>query len=121
LLFDIQVTRLQENIMNARSYLFNRAASAALIGLIVAGIALNAQAQQGAEVDSAMPIPVTLMPQMTVSASISNPSATARWRLARTRPQPATLMPTLTVTPDPYAIAAEYMADLPALASNELR
>ena len=104
--------------MNARSYLFTRSASAVLIGLIVAGAALNAQAQPRAGLDQDAPVPVTLMPELTITASASNPSQASRWRLAAKRPQPMTLMPSITVRPDPYVVAAEYMVDLPALAAT---
>ena len=74
--------------MNARSYLFTRTASAVLIGLFVAVAALDAQAHSLAVLDTGIPVPATLMPEMTVTASVSNPSAPSRWSLATNRPQP---------------------------------
>jgi len=108
--------------MNARKSINRKMSSLIFGGSLLAVLSLNAVADPTAVLDARAPLHATLLPALKVSASISDPTAAVRWSITAGRPTPVTLMPTLTVTPDPYAIAAEYMADLPTLtASNDAR
>lgn len=91
--------------MNARKSINRNVTSAFLAGALLAALSFNAVAESTATLDTRAPLPATLLPTFTVSASISNPSADVRWSIAPGRPIPVTLMPTLTVTADAYATA----------------
>lgn len=91
--------------MKARKSRLPRAKSAVLIGAMCAVLSFNVLADSSAKLDPRDPLPATLLPEMKVTASLSNPDLAPSWSLASTRPQPVTLMPTLTITADAEALA----------------
>ena len=105
--------------MNARSTYRKTYISLLCRGALMAFASAGANAQSFAALETDAPVPATLMPEMTVTASISNPGAPARWKLANTRPQPVTLMPTLTVRPDLAAVAESASVALPAISMTQ--
>ncbi|HNV09661.1 MAG TPA: hypothetical protein PKO40_14320 [Dokdonella sp.] len=105
--------------MNARSTYRKTYISLLCCGALMAFASAGANAQSFAALETDAPVPATLMPEMTVTASISNPGAPARWKLANTRPQPVTLMPTLTVRPDLAAVAESASVALPAISMTQ--
>lgn len=105
--------------MNARRFKTTTAKSTVLIGAMFALFSISAAAQTSATLDSRAPVRATLLPEMKVTASLSNPHAAPSWRLASTRPVPVTLMPTLTVTADVEAIAVAILPTVTVYASVE--
>ena len=105
--------------MNARRFKPTTAKSTVLIGTMFALFSISAAAQSSATLDSRAPAQATLLPEMKVTASLSNPHAAPSWRLASTRPVPVTLMPTLTVTADVEAIAVTILPTVTVYASIE--
>lgn len=105
--------------MNARRFKPTAAKSTVLIGTMFALFSITAAAQSSATLDSRAPVQATLLPEMKVTASLANPQAAPRWRLASTRPLPVTLMPTLTVSADVEALAVTVLPTVTVYASVE--
>lgn len=105
--------------MNARSMYRKTYIALLCCGALMAFASAGAHAQSFATLETDAPVPATLMPEMTVTASISNPGAPVRWKVANTRPQPVTLMPTLTVRPDFNAIAESMHSNVPVVAVEQ--
>lgn len=106
--------------MNARSTYRKTYIALLCCGALMAFASAGAHAQSFATLETDAPVPATLMPEMTVTANISNPGAPARWKVANTRPQPVTLMPTMTVRPDFNAIADRVDDALPVIAIEQI-
>lgn len=105
--------------MNARSTYRKTYIALLCCGALMAFASVGANAQSFATLETDAPVPATLMPEMSVTASISNPGAPARWKVANTRPQPVTLMPTLTIRPDFSAVAESMRSNMPAVAVEQ--
>lgn len=105
--------------MNARKSTNRNVTTAFLAGMLFATVSFNAVAESTATLDTRSPVAATLLPSLKVSASISNPSAEVRWRIAPERALSVTLMPTLTVTADAYAVAVTTLPTVTVIAQVE--
>lgn len=105
--------------MKARTFLVHNATSAALVGLLLAAFSASAAAQSTVTLDPRAPLQATLLPEMKVTASASNPHAEPRWSLASTRPVQVTLMPTLTVRADAEALAVTRLPTVVVIAQAD--
>ena len=103
--------------MNARRFIPTTAKSTVLIGTLFALFSIGAAAQPSARLDPRTPLPATLLPEMKVTASASNPHLAPSWSLASSRPLPVTLMPTLTVSADVDTLAVVTLPTVTVYAS----
>lgn len=102
--------------MKARISSRQNARSSLLIGTLLAAFSASAAAQSIVSLDPRAPLQATLLPEMKVTASASNPHAAPRWRVASTRPVQVTLMPTLTVTADVESLAVTRLPTITVIA-----
>lgn len=105
--------------MNARTSMKPRTSAAVLCGALLAATSLGASAQTSATLSDGNPIPATLMPTLSVTASASNPGAGQSWRLSSAKPVRVTLMPVLNVGIDTDSMAATTLPTVTVLAGIE--
>ena len=102
--------------MKSRISFFHNARSSILLASLLTAFSASAVAQSTVSLDPRAPLQATLLPEMKVTASMSNPHAAPRWSVASTRPVPVTLMPTLTITADAEALAITRLPTITVIA-----
>lgn len=102
--------------MKVRKSINRKLTTVFFAGALLTVVSFNATAESTFSVDARSPLAATLLPSVKVTASISNPSDDARWRVSSERALQVTLMPTVTVSADVVAVAITTLPTITVIA-----
>lgn len=105
--------------MKARISTHRRTTATVLCGALLAVSSFGAAAQTKATLADTDPFQATLMPTLSVTARVSDPTAAQSWRLSRAKPVSVTLLPVVTVGIEPDSLAVTTLPTIVVLADIE--